>query len=59
LVGKLEGKRPFRRSRGRWEDNSRIDLREPGWEGVGWIHLAEDRHQWRALVNTVMNFRIP
>jgi hypothetical protein len=49
---------PLRRSRRRWEDIIRINLREVGWEVVGWIHLAQDRDQWRALVNT-MNFRVP
>jgi hypothetical protein len=58
LVGKPEGKRPLGRSRRRWEDNIRMDLRERGWGGMDWIDLAQDRDQWRALVNTVMNFRI-
>jgi hypothetical protein len=58
LVGKPEGKRPLGRLRRRWEDNNRMDLREIGWEGVDWMHLAHDRDQWRAVVNTVMNFRI-
>jgi hypothetical protein len=49
LVGKREGKRPFGRPRRRWED-IRMDLREIGWEGVEWIHLAQDRDQWRAVV---------
>jgi len=43
----------------RWEDNNRIDVKEVGWEGVDWTHLAEDRDQWRALVSTVMNLRVP
>jgi hypothetical protein len=55
LVGKPEGKRPRRRSRRRWEDNIRIDLREIGYGGMDWIDLAQDRDQWRALVNLVMN----
>jgi hypothetical protein len=59
LVGKPEGKRPQGRSRRRWEDNIRIDLREIGWGGMDWIDLAWDRDQWRALVNTVMNLRVP
>jgi hypothetical protein len=59
LVGKPEGKRPLGRPRRRWEDNIRMDLGEIGWEGVDWIHLAQDRDQWRALVNTVMNFQVP
>jgi hypothetical protein len=55
LVGKPEGKRLLGGSRYRWEDNIRIDLGEIGWESVDWIHLAQDREQWRALVNTIMN----
>jgi hypothetical protein len=46
------------RPRRRWEDNIGMDLREIGWEGVDWIHLAQDRDQWRAVVNTVMNHRV-
>jgi hypothetical protein len=59
LVGKPEGKRPLGRPRRRWEDNIRMDLREIGWGGLEWINLAQDRDQWRALVNTVMNLRVP
>jgi hypothetical protein len=59
LVGKPGGKRPLGRPRRRWEDNVRMDLREIGWGGVDWIDLAQDRDQWRALVNTVMNLRVP
>jgi hypothetical protein len=55
LVGKPEGKRLFGRLGRRWEDGIRMDLRETGWEVVDWIHLAPDRDQWRAVVNTVMN----
>jgi hypothetical protein len=55
LVRKLEGKRPLRRPRHRWEDNIRMDLMEIGWENVDWMHLAQDRDQWQALVNTVGN----
>jgi len=47
LVGNPEGKRPLRSHRRRWEDNIRICLREIGWKGVDWIHLAQDRDQWR------------
>jgi ribosome biogenesis protein Nip4 len=54
----LQGKRPLRRPKSRWEDNIKKNLREIGFEGVDWIHLAQDRNQWRALVNTVMNSRI-
>jgi hypothetical protein len=59
LVGKPEGKRPLGRPRHRLEDNIRMDLREIGLDGMDWIDLALDRDQWRALVNTVRNFRIP
>jgi hypothetical protein len=57
LVGKLGGKRPL--GRRRWEDNIKMDLREIGWSGMDWIDLAQDRNQWKVLVNTVMNLRIP
>jgi hypothetical protein len=55
LVGKPEGRRALGRPRCRWVDNIKIDLREIGWDVVDWIDLAQDRDQWRALVNTVMN----
>ena len=58
LVGKPEGKRPWGRPRRRWEDNIKRDLREVGGGG-DWMELAQDRDRWRALVNTVMNFRSP
>jgi hypothetical protein len=58
LVGKPEGKRPPGRPRRRWE-NIKMDLREIGWGGMDWINLVQDRDQWRALVNTVMNLRVP
>jgi hypothetical protein len=58
LVGKPEGKRPLGRRRRRWVDNIKMHLREIRRGGMGWIDLAEDRDQWRALVNTVMNFRV-
>jgi hypothetical protein len=58
LVGKPEGKRPVGRPRRRWMDNIKTYLREIGWDGVDWIDLAQDRVQWRALVNTVMNPRV-
>ena len=58
LVGKPEGKRPFGRPRRRWEDNIEIDLQEVGGGG-DWMELAQDRDRWWALVNTVMNFRVP
>jgi hypothetical protein len=59
LVGKPEGKRPLGRPRHRWVDNIRIDLLEIDWGGVAWIGLAQDRDKWRALVNAVMNLRVP
>jgi hypothetical protein len=59
LVGKPEGKRPLGRPRRRWVDNIKMNLREIGWGCTDWIGLAQDRDQWRALVNTVMNFRVP
>jgi hypothetical protein len=55
LVGKPEGKRPLGRPRRRWEDNIKMDLREIGWGGMEWIHVAQDSDQWKAFVNTVMN----
>jgi hypothetical protein len=59
LVGKPEGKRPLGRSRHRWDDNIKLDLREIGIDRASLIRLARDRVQWRAFVNTVMNLRIP
>jgi hypothetical protein len=59
LVGKPEGNRPLGRCRRRWEDNIEIDLSEVGWECVDWIHLTQDRDQCRAVMNTVMNLRVP
>jgi hypothetical protein len=59
LVGKPEGKRPLRRPRRRWTDNVKMDLLEVGVSVVDWIGLAQDRYRWRALVNSVMNLRVP
>ena len=59
LVGKPEGKRPSGRPRHRWEDNIKMDLQEVGFEGMDWIELSQDRDSWLALVNAVMNFRVP
>jgi hypothetical protein len=62
LVGNPEGKIPLGRPRRKWVDNIKINLRETGWDGwcgVDWVGLAQDSDQWRALVNTVMNLRVP
>jgi hypothetical protein len=59
LVGKPEGKRPLGRPRCRWMDNIKMDLLEIGFNVVNWIGLAQDRCRWRALVNSVMNLRVP
>jgi len=59
LVGKPEGKRPLGRHRRGWEDNIKTDLKEMGWEGMDGIDLAQDRGRWRALVNAVLNLRVP
>jgi hypothetical protein len=59
LVGKPKGKRPLGRPRRRWVDNIKMDLREMGCGVIDLIDLAQDREQWRALVNTVMNLRAP
>jgi hypothetical protein len=54
-----EGKRPLGRPRCRWEDNIKIDVGEIGWGDVDWIGLAKDRNRWRAVVNSVLNLRVP
>jgi hypothetical protein len=59
LVGRTEGKRSLGRPRHRWEDNIKMDLTEIGFEGVEWIHLAQDRDWWPAVVNTIINLLIP
>jgi hypothetical protein len=58
-VGNPEGKRQLGRPRCRWVNNIKIDLLETGWGGVDWIGLSQDRDKWRALVNVVMNLRVP
>jgi len=59
LVGKPEGKRLLERSRRRWEDNIKMALEEVGCGRMDWVQLAQDRDGWRALVNAVMNLRVP
>jgi hypothetical protein len=59
LVGRPEGTRPLERPKRGWEDNIKMDLREIGIDGANWIQLAHDRIQWRAVVNTIMNLRVP
>jgi hypothetical protein len=59
LVGKPEGKRPLERSRRRWIDNIKMDLLEIRLSDMDWIGVAQDRYRWRALVNSVMNLRVP
>ena len=58
-MGKPEGKGPLGRPRRRWEDHIKMDLGELGYNPGDWIHLAEDRGQWRAYVRAVMNLRVP
>ena len=59
LVGKSEGKRPIGSPWHRWEDNIKLDLQEVGCVGMDWIELAQDRDRWWALLNAVMNLRVP
>jgi hypothetical protein len=59
LAGKPEGKRPLGIHRLRWEDNIKMDLQEVGCEVMDWIEVAQDRDSWRALVNAVLNLRVP
>jgi hypothetical protein len=59
LVGKPEGKRSLGRPRYRWEDNIKMKVREIGWAGMDWIDQDQDRDQWRAVMDTVMDLRVP
>jgi hypothetical protein len=59
LVGKPEGKRPLGRPRRRWMGNIKMDLKEIEWDGADWMNMAQDRDQWRALLNTVLNLQVP
>jgi hypothetical protein len=59
FVGKPKGRRPLGRPRHRWEDGIRMDLREIDWGNMDWIRLVQDRDQWRAVVNVVMNLQVP
>jgi hypothetical protein len=59
ILGMPEGKRSLGRPRRRWVDNVKMDVRDIEWDGMDWIDLAQDRDQWRALVNTVMNLQVP
>jgi len=59
LVGKPEGKKTLVRPRPRWEDTIKMNLQEVGCRGMDWIELDQDRDRWRALVNAVMNLRVP
>jgi hypothetical protein len=58
-MGKPEGRRPLGRPRRKWESNIKMDLREIGWDGMDWIDLAQIIDRWSALVNTVVNLRVP
>ena len=58
-VGKPEGKKPLGRPRRRWEENVKLDLQKVGCGGMDWIEVAQDKDRLRALVNAVMNFRVP
>jgi hypothetical protein len=58
FVIKPEGKKPLGRPWRRWEDNIRMYLGELGWEGMDWIHVAQDKDQWRAVVNTILELQV-
>ena len=57
-MGKPEGTRLLGIHRRRWDNSIKTDLREVGWGGMNWIHLAQNRERWRALANTVINLRV-
>ena len=57
--GQPEGKRPLGRPRYRWEDNVNMNLQVVAWRGMDWIYLDQDRNRWWALVNVIMNLRVP
>jgi hypothetical protein len=59
LVGRPDGKRPFGSPRRRWEDNIKMARQEVGWVGMGWIAVAQDKDRCRAVLNAVMNLRVP
>jgi hypothetical protein len=59
MVGMPEGRRPLGRPRRRWVDNIRMDLGDMGWDDVDWVGLAQEMNRWRALVNSVLNVRVP
>jgi hypothetical protein len=59
LLGRPEGRQPLGRPRRRWEDKIKMDVQKVGWGGMNWIELAQDRDRWRAVVNAVMNLRVP
>jgi hypothetical protein len=59
LVGRPEETRPLEKSRHRWEDNIKLDLKKIGIDGANWIRLAQERVQWRTVMRTVMNMRVP
>ena len=58
-MGRIEGKKPLRRHRHRWEDNMKMDLQEVGWGGMDWLKLAQGRDRWWALVNVVLSLQVP
>ena len=59
LIGKPEGRRPIERPRRKWGYKNKIDLQEAGFGGMDWIEIAQDRNRWRAILNAVMNLRVP